>query len=75
MRAPVIAVMWTSARGYPGHWLRSVFEEVDYRTERPRALKPPVFDTDGDDPDVVVGRCPRSAARVGSEIKERSLDP
>jgi hypothetical protein len=40
------------ARGYPGRWLRSVFEEVDYRTECLCALKPPVFDTDGDDPDV-----------------------
>jgi hypothetical protein len=27
---------------------------VDYRTERPQALKPPVLDTDGDDPDVHV---------------------
>ncbi|KAJ7461361.1 hypothetical protein B0H11DRAFT_1923635 [Mycena galericulata] len=29
-----------NARGYPGRWLRSVFAEIEYRKERPTALKP-----------------------------------
>ncbi|KAJ7271219.1 hypothetical protein C8J57DRAFT_1065223, partial [Mycena rebaudengoi] len=34
-----------SARGYPGRWLRDVFEEIDYTTERPTALNSPVLST------------------------------
>jgi hypothetical protein len=41
-----------SARGYPGRWLRSVFEEVNYTAERPNALEPSI-NTDGS-PDVHV---------------------
>ncbi|KAJ7339167.1 hypothetical protein DFH08DRAFT_964202 [Mycena albidolilacea] len=33
-------------RGYPGHWLRDVFEEVNYAAERPSALKPAVKTVD-----------------------------
>ncbi|KAJ7126570.1 hypothetical protein C8R43DRAFT_897741, partial [Mycena crocata] len=30
------------ARGYPPHWLKNVFGEIEYRTERPTTLNPRV---------------------------------
>jgi hypothetical protein len=42
-----------NARGYPGRWLRDVFAEVDYKAERPRALKSSASNVD-DGPDVHV---------------------
>jgi hypothetical protein len=37
-------------RGYPGRWLKGIFEEIRYKVERPTALKPNTADTDIEDP-------------------------
>ncbi|KAJ7207457.1 hypothetical protein GGX14DRAFT_316358, partial [Mycena pura] len=37
-------------RGYPGRWLRSIFGEIKYQAERPRALKPSAANTADDSP-------------------------
>ncbi|KAJ7779733.1 hypothetical protein B0H16DRAFT_1300148 [Mycena metata] len=35
-------------RGYPGRWLQNVFDEVEYKAERPKVLKSPLPNGEGD---------------------------
>ncbi|KAJ6578414.1 hypothetical protein B0H19DRAFT_903711, partial [Mycena capillaripes] len=42
------------ARGYPGRWLQRVFEEIQYRVERPGALTPSAPTTAVGGPDLHV---------------------
>jgi hypothetical protein len=37
-------------RGYPGRWLQHVFDEIEYKVERPNALKPTVHNNTAGDP-------------------------
>ncbi|KAJ7711549.1 hypothetical protein B0H16DRAFT_1249645, partial [Mycena metata] len=63
-------------RGYPGRWLRAVFEEIRYKVERPHALKSAESKNSDDDCDLHVLKLTHNPTWEGIDLQPcwRELD-